>query len=250
MASEHSTSAYEIATQRLLKGRELREVEPGLYSALPETEEAQHYDRLAGIYDRLIGSRLYNRWMWGSDLRDYTAFADAALRSATSGPYLDAGCGSMLFTAEVYRQAQRPVIAMDHSLEMLRRARARLQQGNGSIPANVVLIQADLHDLPFQAASFATVLSMGMLHLFEDGGAMLRAVRSLLLPRGRLYLNTLVLNQRWGDHYLRFLHRRDEVAALRTVEDVRVLITATTDHVAECRAVGNIAYAIAGIRAG
>lgn len=245
-----STSAYELARQRLLNGRELREVEPGLYSVLDDRDEEQHYDRLAGVYDRLIGSRLYNRWMWGSDLGDYTAFAGAALRSATGSPYLDAGCGSMLFTAEVYRQAQRPVIAIDHSLEMLRRARARLQQSDGDIPANVVLIQADLHALPFQPASFSTVLSMGMLHLFEEGEAMLRAVRTVLLPRGRLYLNTLVLNQRWGDHYLRFLHRRGEVAALRTVEDVRALITATTDHVAECRAVGNIAYAIAGVRAG
>jgi len=170
----------------LTEGRQLIEIEAGIYSALRDHDASHHYDRLGGLYDLLIGSRLYNRLVWGSDLADYTAFADAALRSAASGPYLDAGCGSMLFTAAVYARTGRTILAIDHSIEMLRRARHRLQASAGGHPDHVVLIQADLLDLPFQTARFSTVLSMGILHLFADASEMLHAVRAMLAPRGRL----------------------------------------------------------------
>ena len=242
-------SAFEVARGLLVDGRRLSEIEPGIYSALPDNAARHRSDHFGSFYDRLNGSGLCNRLLYGAELSDYRAFAEAAVRSASSGPYLDAGGGSMLFAAGVYARAQRPIIAIDNSLTRLRRARARLQSFGAGLPANVVLIQAELLDLPFRPAVFSTVLSMGMLHIFADAAPMLNAVRCMLMPRGRLYLSTLVLNDRYGDRYLRFLHRHDRLAAIRSVEDVRILVTAATDHVAECRAVGNIAYAIAGVRA-
>jgi len=239
--------ALRVATTILSDGRNLREIEPDIYTTLHDAE-THHYDRLARVYDRLIGSPWYNRFVWGSDCADYTAFAHAACQAQPSGPYLDAGCGSMLFTAPAYTNSTRSIIAVDHSLGMLRRARARLRESNGTVPPHVLLLQADLLDLPFRDATFSTVLSMGMLHLFGDADRILQALRRRLQPRGRLYLSSLVLNGRRGDHYLRFLERRGEVAACRRVEDVRALVVNTMDHVAQCDAVGNIAYAIAGLR--
>ncbi len=244
-----TSSAFEVASRLLADGRRLTEIDTGIYSALQDADTRHRSDRFGSFYDRLTGSRWYNRLLYGSELSDYRAFAEAALRSATSGPFLDAGCGSMLFTAGAYARAQRPIIAIDYSLARLRRARARLKASGTGVPSNVVLVQAQLLDLPFRPAVFSTVISMGMLHVFADAAEMLNAVRQMLMPRGRLYLSTLVLNDRGSDRYLRFLHRHQKLAALRTVEDVRILVTAATDHVAECRAVGNIAYAIAGVRA-
>lgn len=240
--------ALDIAHAALAAGRTLRTIEPDIYSALEDSNTTHHYDRLAGLYDRLIGSPWYNRFVWGSDCEDYRAFATAACQSQPAGPYLDAGCGSMLFTAAVYTHSERPIIAVDHSLGMLRRARTRLRQASGEMPRNVLLLQADLLDLPFTSGTFSSVLSMGMLHLFGDGNAMLQSLRRALRPRGRLYLSSLVTHGRRGDHYLRFLQRRGEVGACRSVDEVHALVAAASDHVAECRAVGNIAYAIAGLR--
>ena len=60
------------------------------------------YDRRARIYDRLVGNALDNRLGWGTHPRRYAAFADEALASGT-GPFLDAGCGSAVFTAAAHR---------------------------------------------------------------------------------------------------------------------------------------------------
>lgn len=224
-------------------GRTIRTVEPDIYSALAEATTDQRYDRIAGLYDALIGSRLYNRWVWGTLPDDYREFAQAVVDAPPNGLFLDAGCGSMLFTAAAYATTDRPIIAVDKSLEMLRRARTQLQRRQGQVPENVVLLQADLLDLPFQPEQFATVFSMGMLHLFKDGDAMIAALDRMRTAGGRLYVTSLILNNRRGDRWLRVLHNAGEVASLRTSDDVWRLLERATQRTAECHADGNMAYA-------
>jgi len=93
-------------------GQELRPVGDDIWSTLPGDAHGQRYDRRARLYDALVGSPAYNRLAWGSAPRSYSAFAERAVRSA-DGPFLDAGCGSLLFTANGYARARRPLLLVD-----------------------------------------------------------------------------------------------------------------------------------------
>jgi hypothetical protein len=137
-------------------GRTLRPAGNGVVSALPTDDAGAPYDRKAAVYDRVVGARAYNRVVWGTSTAAYREFASEALASG-SGPMLDAGCGSALFTAGVYRRASRPLVLVDRSVGMLVRASGRLQ----GVPAGFV--QADLSDLPFAPGCFTTVGGFGTL---------------------------------------------------------------------------------------
>src|SRR5215218_6533602 len=88
----------------LVAGRALRSAGNGVVSALSADDAGAPYDRKAAVYDRVVGTRAYNRLVWGTSTAAYREFACEALASGT-GPMLDAGCGSAVFTAGVYRRA-------------------------------------------------------------------------------------------------------------------------------------------------
>lgn len=229
----------------LIDGRPIREVEPGLFSVLPADTLGQRYDHRARAYDRLIGSRLYNRLFWGSSPANYQTFARQAVGSSAEGWLLDAGCGTLLLTAQAYAEApNRGVVALDKSLGMLRRAKERLVEVGGGVADRVVFLQADLLDLPFRAGSFETVLSMGMLHLFDEMGPLLASLERSLSSEGRLFLASLVESGRIGDHYLRFLHRTGEVASPRTAVQLETELRECLTHDIEYSVMGNMAYAM------
>jgi SAM-dependent methyltransferase len=199
----------------LLDGVELRPVGDGVWSVLPADAPGQVYDRRAAAYDFVVGSRLYNRLLWGSSPQAYGAFADRAVFSG-SGPLLDAGCGSLVFTAAVYARTDRPLVLVDRSIGMLRAARTRLHRAVDGRSDGVVLLQADLRRLPFKPRAFSTVLCMGMLHLFDDVSQAVFALAELAEPGGHLFLTSLVAETRIGKGYLSVLHRAGEVATPRT----------------------------------
>jgi SAM-dependent methyltransferase len=173
------------------------------------------YDRHARLYDRLIGNRLYNRLVWGIDPARYAAFTAEAV-VAGSGPMLDAGCGTAVFSAAAYRTASRPLTLVDQSAGMLARARERL----AGTPAE--LVQADLFALPFAPGRFETVGCFAMLHVLDDPWAGLIALRPQLAPGGTLFVSMLV-----GDRgglsraYLGALRRRGEVGPPRSADELR-----------------------------
>lgn len=228
-------------------GRALRRLDERLFSVLPEDAAGHRYDGRAAAYDRMIGSRTYNRIAWGTSPAHYRAFARRAVQSAPGGWFLDAGCGTLLLTADAYRAAPgRPIVVLDQSLDMLRRGRARLADARGRTPPHIVFLQADLLDLPFRPGAFRTVMSMGMLHLFADAAPLAARLESLLLPDGALYLTSLVENGRIGDRYLRFLHRGGEVAAPRTAAALEAQLRGALSRPLAYSATGNMAYAVAG----
>jgi SAM-dependent methyltransferase len=235
----------------LLDGRPVREVEPGLFSVLPVDAPGQRYDGRARMYDRVIGSRLYNRLAWGNSPGDYRAFARRAVQSSGSGWLLDAGCGTLLATADAYAAAPgRPVIAVDQSLDMLRRGRERLTHAAGTACGHVVFLQADLLDLPFRVSRFRTVLSMGMLHLFDALEPLLASLHGCLVPEGQLYLTSLVENGRVGDRYMRFLHRAGELANPRTTAELQRLLAQALGPGGTWSVRGNMAFASFGRMSG
>ena len=117
----------------------------------------------------------------------------------------------MLFTAPIHLESRRKIIAFDQSLAMLRRARKRLINLSGSLPEHILLLQADLCDLPFRPAGFHTVLCMNVLHHVENVADLLPKLNRLIADDGHLYLTSLVSNNRFvGDRYIKALHRTGE----------------------------------------
>ncbi|MEO6529587.1 MAG: class I SAM-dependent methyltransferase [Specibacter sp.] len=200
----------------LQAGRQLRQIDGGLLSALDADDPGSPYDGRAAIYDRVVGSRLYNRLVWGSSPASYAAFAATAAAVGNGhGPMLDVGCGSAVFTAAAYSTTDRPLVLVDSSLGMLARAAERLGS-RGSDGRPPVFIQADLFELPFLPASFPTVASFGMLHLFEDLAGTLDALKSQVSPGGSLHATSLVGGTAIGRRALTLLHRTGQVSSPRT----------------------------------
>ncbi len=78
------------------------------------------------------------------------------------------------------------IIAVDLTIEMLAQAeRLRTLQG----AANIVFGLADVHHLPFAAASFDLVTCRRAAHHFSDIRAALREIRRVLRPTGRLVID-------------------------------------------------------------
>src|SRR2546427_9404650 len=113
--------ALKVLDEVLAEDRTATLLDDDIYSVLPNHTGGHHYDRISAVYDLVVSTRLYNVVMWGSSPLDYMAFARQAVASNREGRLLDAGCGSMLFTAPAYLDCKRRIIAFDQSLAMLRR---------------------------------------------------------------------------------------------------------------------------------
>jgi ubiquinone/menaquinone biosynthesis C-methylase UbiE len=226
------------------ENRAVRLVEDGIYSVLADAPAKHDYDRKASLYDLVVSTRLYNAVMWGSSPRAYREFAREALESNSSGIVLDAACGSMLFTAPVYRESKRKIIAFDQSLAMLQRARQRLINSFGSVPEHVRLLQADVSDLPFRPASFHTVLCMNVLHHIENVTVLIPSLQSMVAEGGQLYLTSLVSNNRFiGDRYLKALHASGEIVRPRSNTELKEMLDRFLDQRVSYRVNGNMAFA-------
>jgi SAM-dependent methyltransferase len=232
----------------LADGLAPRQVEDGIYSVLPVDAGPHPYDSWAALYDLVVGSRPYNRLVWGCSPREYGRFAEQAVRSA-DGCFLEAGCGSLVFAAGAYARAERPLILMDQSLGMLRRARQRLIEEAGRVPGHVALLQADLRAVPFRPAAFRTILSLNVLHLVPDVPAMLRPLARCLAPGGGFYATSLVLSGSRRDRAMRFYHRTGEFAPPRTPAEFADTLEQALDAAPAVRVAGSMAFAVAGGRA-
>lgn len=204
----------------LLNPADCRLVEPRIYSVLPEHDPANVYDtRFGAIYDLVACNPLYNRIIWGYSVNLFAALAHDALRSSALGTVLDLGCGSLAFTAGIYIQySERPVVLVDQSLNMLRRAKSRLVKENGSVPDNMIFLHADALRLPFREKSFQTIISENLLHCLADTGILLTELKNILAKNGRMYFTTLIRSHRLADRYLEALAKRGKLES-RTVAD-------------------------------
>lgn len=235
-----------LLSDLLRPGREAFPVGDGIWSVIPNRTRSAHYDRRAIAYDWVVGSALYNRLAWGASTNRYRAFAARAVSSG-SGPLLDAGCGSAASTAEAYVQSARPIVLVDRSLGMLELARHRLSQvAAGPLPMTILLLQADVLDLPFHSESFATVLSMGMLHLFDDqrAAALLTGLAGLAAPFAKLFLSSLVAERSVGRCYLALLHVAGEVAAPRSARRLNELLRTELGANLEYECDGSMGYVV------
>jgi SAM-dependent methyltransferase len=208
----------------LAEGRSIKLLDEGIYTVLDGKSLHHQYDKKAAIYDFLVSSRLYNRLVWGDSPHNYAAFAAQGVKSHQGGLVLDAGCGSLLFTARAHLECGRLVIACDQSIDMLRRAQKRLMQLGGRGCGRIILLQADISDFPFHAGSFQTVLCMNVLHHHSDAAGLIRHLKASLADNGQLYLTSLVKNNRpIGDRYLNLLYKKDWIVRPRSGAELKSL---------------------------
>jgi len=190
----------------------LRLVEPHIYSIHSTDETASGYDKWGLAYELVACNRFYNRLVWGYWPSEYYGFSRMALNASTDGWVLDAGCGSLAFTARTYlNYSNRPVILMDNSIKMLTLAKSRLINQNGKIPDNIVFLHADILQLPFKPNSFGTIISLNVLHAIPNPKTMLQELSNVLIEEGSMSFSTLVENSRFADKYL---HKLGDAGAL------------------------------------
>ncbi|TVM31231.1 class I SAM-dependent methyltransferase [Oceanidesulfovibrio marinus] len=197
----------------LLKpGVTLGEAEPGILTALDPDKAANSYDAQGALafYDSVACNPLYNRLVWGYRVSGLHAFCSELLASDTDGWFLDAGCGSLAFTARAYQESDRPVVLADQSLTLLRKAKERLERGSTG-NSNIVFLQADVMDLPFRDSSFSTVMSMNMLHVLPKAETMIGEVMRVAAPGGSIGFTTLHRAGRWSDGYMRMWENKEEL---------------------------------------
>lgn len=106
----------------------------------------------------------------------------SALGAAPLGEVLDIGTGTGRM-AELFADSATRVVALDKSLDMLRVARAKLQNLE---MGSVDLVQGDFAALPFPAHSFDTVLLHQVLHFAQDPTAALAEAARVTRPGGRI----------------------------------------------------------------
>ena len=233
----------------LLSGPNMvRELSPGLYTAFLEGTSAAAYDRKAAVYDAVVGRSVYHRVCWGTSPRSFARFGRAAFDATGEAPVAEIGCGSLLFTAPMYRAARRrdPVVLVDRSLGMLRRGLTRIALGDGQPPAGIAMLHADAAALPLRAATLSTILSLNLLHVPCNRRAITAEWARLLVPgRGRLFVSALVRSRRWSDVWLSLLHRAGELGPPLTVEELRDMIAGGWAVVESMTVEGNMCFIVA-----
>lgn len=192
------------------------ELEPGIWQQNDAgAEPAAQYDSIGATYDFVGGLDVYHRACWGVSTSKYRAFAERAVSRCGDGVLLDAGCGSMLFTAHAHRANDRgALIGMDASLKMLRVARVRLNQRDEKME-RAVLFSANLLRSPFRSGAFDVVLCLHVAHVLEDLAGLVTELQRVLRPGGALFLTSVILVDHWRDRYLRALARRGIMSAPR-----------------------------------
>jgi ubiquinone/menaquinone biosynthesis C-methylase UbiE len=193
----------------------LRLLEPNLYSLYAPGENfLSSYDRKGSLtfYDKVACNRFYNRLVWGYDTADYHTLCRQALSASTAGWVLDAGCGSLAFTAKTYANySSRPVVFLDQSLKLLTLAKSRLVKPDGRVPDNFVFLHGDVLHLPFKPQSFGTIIAMNLLHVLEDIRGVLEGLINVLRDGGTMAFTTLIENNRCADRYLHMWAKAGEV---------------------------------------
>ena len=193
-----------------------RQVESGIYSVYAPGEVPGSFDRFgaAAFYDMVICNRFYNWLMWGYSVKEYIRLCEKALNVSSEGWVLDVACGSLAFTMKLYTDySKRPVVLLDQSLNLLKKAKSGLIKQKGEVPANMILLHADACRLPIKPGSVQRIISLNLLHCLDDIKTVIHEWKRVLTADGMIALTTLVRNNRWGDRYLNLLSRSDQMVS-------------------------------------
>ncbi len=134
---------------------------------IAKDQERKARDEQAGDYDRMIGLKLFGIAELPLTLR--------MMKRERADTLVEVGCGTGRMTTTFAKRAQR-MIALDFSLESLKRCQAKLKT-NGI--ENVVLVQADATSLPFQNEIADQVVSCQVLEHLPNESARSKMIEEL-----------------------------------------------------------------------
>jgi ubiquinone/menaquinone biosynthesis C-methylase UbiE len=157
----------------------------------------QRFDGIYGrAYDAIVShplamrtsGRLFGR---ATALAELPRLVRSAYEFAPDEPLLDVPCGaagSLAHAGGVQRAG--PVIGLDLSHVMLERGRRRVRDLQP--PFDVELVEGDALELPFDDASFGTVLSINGLHCMPDPERFVAELARVARSGSTLTMTTLV----------------------------------------------------------
>lgn len=128
---------------------------------------------------------------------------------------LDVGAGSGRHSYEAHRLGAR-VVAVDvgDAIHVARR----------NLPPQVVTVQADAEELPFQDAAFELVMAIGVLHHLPDPGRALKSLKKLVRPGGYIHVYLYwIPSRRWHRYLLRVVNGARRVTTRMPRPLLRVL---------------------------
>jgi len=182
----------------------------GIVDFCPQSHDriSASYNKVASRYDPYItassiSAKIISRIIWGrqSD-RDTMQEVLSLLPSRFDGVLLDVPVGTAVFTIPLYRRySKATIIGVDSSMNMLRKAKMRLQEQGVN---NVHLLKADAANLPIRDAAVDIVLSMNGWHAFADKRHTTAEMKRVLRKDGRLIACGYVKGDRWlSDWFIR-----------------------------------------------
>lgn len=136
-----------------------------------------YWERHAAKYDRSM-------LLLGRPLPRMLELIEQEVRGAKT--VLEVAAGTGIATTVVARVVGR-VVATDYAAAMVRRLRERVLAES---LANVECLERDVYSLGMAPRSFDAVVCANVLHLLPDLEGALRAMRSVLRPRGKLVAPT------------------------------------------------------------
>lgn len=179
-------------------------------------------ERTARIWDRQ--SRTYDLFTGGQERRWATWKRDLFAEIAGHTLLVAAGTGRDI----PFLPPRHEIVAVDISAGMLRRAEPRARRYDGAIE----LVQADVADLPFPAATFDTVLTSCTFCSVPDPVAGLRELHRVVRSGGRLLMFEHTDSRHWAIHPMLAL------MTLMTRHVARVTTELDRDTVGNVRAAG------------
>lgn len=140
------------------------------------------FDAVAKHYDHAV--LLMSLLVWKCSPLRFVDWAHRGMGRTSRGPILVSPVGTGLLLRHVFGEhCDFPIVAIDISRKMLRRAQKRFERSNIN---NVILIRAEPEHLPFRGGSFDTVMSMNGVSAFHNREQALSETRRVLSPSGRI----------------------------------------------------------------
>ena len=201
--------------------REIIKTENQIYE--PKGLRKGKYDSQAVQYDKLISNGFYNKIMWGNSPKDYADFCKKGIENK-DGITADIGCGTLGFTYRAYAENKiKNLFLCDLSLEMLRIGKNKLESAVKDISA-ITFLRSDAFNMPFKDSVVQTVLSFGVLHIFENRSSLIEEIVRILKPDGQLFLSSLCTDRKISKKYLNFLHKKGHVAKPLTSSEITKIV--------------------------
>jgi ubiquinone/menaquinone biosynthesis C-methylase UbiE len=141
---------------------------------MTEAQVRKQYNQLAPVYDQ----------RWSSYVSSTLEFLISWSRLSPTDKVLDVACGSGEFERLILAEnPSQHIVGVDISEKMIELAQQKLQSYS-----NVDFQLASASALPFNDASFDTVISANSFHYFDDPNVALNEMKRLLKPNGNLII--------------------------------------------------------------